>query len=346
MRLLVVTQAVDADSSTLGFFLEWLREFSRRCEEVVVIGLEVRKHGLPSNVRVLSMGKERGAGKLARLFALWKHLRAELPRSDGAFIHMCPEYLIAGWPMFASARKPVMLWYAHRQTNWRVRMGERLADVVGTISDGSFPFASPKVRVMGHGIPTERFAPSPAKVPGRLVAVGRISPIKRLELLIEALALLKKRGVSATLDLWGAPIMGSDRAYEASLKRRIAERGLESEAVFRGSAPYARMPEIDASAAVALNACPDGALDKVVLEAMACGTPVVVLNRNFAPLFGADADRCLASEDPADIAVKIEAHLTRPDEGLGARLRAAVERDHSLTRLVGRILSSYERARP
>ena len=80
MRILIVTQAVEADSSTLGFFVEWLREFSRQCEEVFVIGLAVGRHDLPPNVHVMSMGKERGAGKLARLFAFWKHLRAALPK--------------------------------------------------------------------------------------------------------------------------------------------------------------------------------------------------------------------------------------------------------------------------
>jgi len=347
MRLLVVTQAVDADSSTLGFFVEWLREFARRCEEVVVIGLAVGRHDLPSNVRVLSMGKEKGAGKLTRLFAYWKHLRAASAKVDGVFIHMCPEYLIAGWPFLAAARKPIMLWYAHRQSNWRVRMGERMADVVGTISEGSFPFASPKVRVMGHGIPTERFAPeTAAPVPGRLVAVGRISAIKRLELLVDAVGVLRRGGRDVRLELWGEPIMADDRSYKEDLVRRIEAQGLSSAVVFRGSAAYGKMPEAVASASVALNAAPTGALDKAVLEAMACGRPVVATNRNFAGVLGADADRCLASDDPTDIAAKIEAHLDRPDAALGARLRDIVERGHSLKRLAGRILSSYERSRP
>lgn len=347
MRMLIVTQAVDADSSTLGFFVEWLREFSKRCEEVVVIGLAVGKHDLPANVRALSMGKERGAGKLARLLSLWRHLIVSLPRVDGVFIHMCPEYLIAGWPFIAASGKPTMLWYAHRQSNWRVRLGARMAHVVGTISEGSFPFPTPKKRVMGHGIPTDRFAPDAAEpVAGRLVAVGRVSPIKRLELLIEAVASLRRRGVDAHLELWGEPVMEGDRSYKEALERRVKNLGLAEHVVFRGTAMYGKMPGVAASAAVALNACPEGALDKAVLEAMACARPIVVLNRNFGPLLGADVGRCVASSDPEDVAAKIETHLRHPDPGLGERLRAAVEREHSLMRLIGRILSAYERPRP
>lgn len=347
MRILIVTQAVDAESSTLGFFIEWLREFARQCEEVRVIGLAVGRYDLPANVHVTSMGKEMGAGTLARLFAFWKHLRAALPKADGVFIHMCPEYLIAGWPLIAASGKPTLLWYAHRQSNWRVRLGARMADIVGTISEGSFPFATPKTRVMGHGIPTERFTPEAAgPASGRLVAVGRISVIKRLELLVDAVGILRRAGRDVRLELWGETIMAGDRSYKEGLVRRVEEQGLADAVVFRGSAAYGKMAEAAAGAAVALNAAPDGALDKAVLEAMACARPVVVTNRNFAKLLGTDADRCLAGSDPEDVAAKIAAHLDRPDPALGARLRAVVEREHSLKRLITRILSAYERPRP
>ena len=346
MRILVVTQAVDADSSTLGFFVEWLREFSRQCDEVAVIGLAVGRHDLPPNVRVLSMGKEKGAGKLARLFAFWKHLRAELPKIDGVFIHMCPEYLIAGWPFIAARRAPTMLWYAHRQASLRLRLGAALADVIGTIGEGSFPFPSGKVRALGHGIPTGRFSPdAAAAVPGRLVAVGRIAPIKRLELLIDATGILRAAGRDVSLELWGEPIVAGDASYKEGLERRIAAQGLAASVVFRGACRYGKMPEAVASASVALNACPDGALDKAVLEAMAAARPVVVTNRNFAPLFGPDADACIASADPKALAARIAERLDRPDPALAARLRATIEREHSLTRLTSRILSAYERPR-
>lgn len=341
MRILIVTQAVDSGSSTLGFFIEWLREFSKQCERVEVIALSVGAYDLPPNVHVASMGKERGAGKITRLLNLWKGLRRSLPQVDAVFIHMCPEYLIAGWPILLLHRKPTFLWYAHRQTSLRLRLGARLADVIGTIGPGSFPFPSPKLRAMGHGIPTDRFKPRPeAKTSDRLVAVGRITPIKRLELLIEAVAILRGKGSAVTLDLWGEPIMQEDRAYKSSLEGLIAERRLEESVIFRGTASYERMPNIDASASVALNACPPGALDKAVLEAMSCGTSVVVTNPGFGSLFGPDAGSCLAEAAPQALADKIAALLGHREAGLETRLRETVVREHSLGRLIEKILSA------
>jgi glycosyltransferase involved in cell wall biosynthesis len=342
MRLLVVTQAVDADSSVLGFFVEWLKELSRQCEEVQVIARAVGRFEAPPNVFIRSMGKESGASRAGRLLRYWGHLRRTLPKVDGVLIHMCPEYLLAGWPLIALSRKPAVLWYAHRRGDRRLKLAMALARRVATVTETSFPFRGPKVAALGHGIPTDLFVPLPEpKLRQRLVAVGRISRIKRLELLIEALSFLIVEGLDPWLDLWGETVMPPDLEYRAELEALVRARGLEKLVTFRGPVPYRRLPELYAEASVALNACPTGALDKAVLEAMSSAVPVVVTNRNFGPAFGADADACLASDDPSDIADKIVAHLRDPDPDLGLRLRAEVERKHSLKRLVGRVLDLY-----
>jgi len=58
MKLLIITQAVDTTDSNLGFFHGWIEEFARHCSKVTVICLREGKHSLPTNVRVLSLGKE------------------------------------------------------------------------------------------------------------------------------------------------------------------------------------------------------------------------------------------------------------------------------------------------
>jgi len=98
MRLLIVTQAVDADSSTLGFFVEWLREFSRQCEEIQVIGLAVGRHDLPANVRLL------GEWPNAAVRAAWSGAIAGVLPSTCR--EACPtvviEAMLAGRPMIAT----------------------------------------------------------------------------------------------------------------------------------------------------------------------------------------------------------------------------------------------------
>ena len=57
MRLLILTQKVDINDDILGFFHRWIEEFAKRCEKVIVICLQEGRHDLPSNVKVLSLGK-------------------------------------------------------------------------------------------------------------------------------------------------------------------------------------------------------------------------------------------------------------------------------------------------
>ncbi len=348
MRILVVTQAVDADSSTLGFFVEWLREFSGRCERVDVIALSVGRHDLPANVRVVSMGKERGIGRLGRLLAYWRHLLKLLPETDGVFIHMCPEYLLAGWPLLVFRRLPTVFWYAHRSRNLLARAAMPLATHLATSVPGAVTLAAANIRFLGQGIPTELFRPLPLLVgsPFRLVVVGRITPIKRLDLLIDALALLRGRGIDAALEFWGEPAAAGDAAYAVSLRERAVAASVSGRVRFLGRVPFARMPEKYGGVSVAWNACADGAVDKAVLEAMACARPVVVTNHVFSGTFGPDADACLADGTAESIAEKTAKILSGPGGlALGLRLRETVVAHHGLPGLVNGIIDLMDSKR-
>ena len=55
MKLVVVTQAVDADDPVLGATVPKLRALAERVDELVVLALRIGEHGLPANVRVKSI---------------------------------------------------------------------------------------------------------------------------------------------------------------------------------------------------------------------------------------------------------------------------------------------------
>ena len=127
MRLLIVTQKVDATDPNLGFFIRWVEKLSEK-GEVAVIANEVGVSAavdLPPSVSVYSLGKERGASRVSRFFRyqllLWKHLW----RADGVFFHMCPEYVLGAHFLPYIFRKKTLLWYVHREVNWRLRLAEK-----------------------------------------------------------------------------------------------------------------------------------------------------------------------------------------------------------------------------
>jgi glycosyltransferase involved in cell wall biosynthesis len=91
-------------------------------------------------------------------------------------------------------------------------------------------------------------------------------------------------------------------------------------------------------AGVCLNATPTGSLDKTVLEAMACETPVLVSNSSYC---GSIPDIFLFEEGNAGhLADKIEKIFSLSDDErrrYGAQLRRYVIEHHSLAALVKEI---------
>jgi glycosyltransferase involved in cell wall biosynthesis len=133
-----------------------------------------------------------------------------------------------------------------------------------------------KVRTVPNGLDLEAIrcqARLPAELPWRveetpplLLAVGRLSPEKAFHLLVEAFALLRKRR-AARLIILGE---GGERAR---LEGLVRESGAEQEVWLPGFVenPY---PFMSAASIFALSSIHEG-LPTVVIEAMACGCPVV-----------------------------------------------------------------------
>jgi len=59
MKPLILTQKIDINDDVLGFFHNWIKEFAKHCESVVVVCLRKGEYDLPENVKILSLGKER-----------------------------------------------------------------------------------------------------------------------------------------------------------------------------------------------------------------------------------------------------------------------------------------------
>ena len=143
MNLLIVTQKADKDDPILGFFHRWVEEFAKNFDTVSVICLEEGSHSFPTNVKVYSLGKAKGARSnfsdrlkyTQRFFSyIWK-LRKDY---DSVFVHMNPVYLAQAGLLWKLMNKKVGLWYTHRNVDMKLRIAERYADVIFTAAKESF----------------------------------------------------------------------------------------------------------------------------------------------------------------------------------------------------------------
>lgn len=133
-----------------------------------------------------------------------------------------------------------------------------------------------KVVLCRHGVRLDRFdATDWRPEPGRVLSVGRLVAKKGFATLIEACGLLAARGVDFRLDIIG------DGPLAPTLRDQVAARGLDDRVAFHRARPQPELVEFYRRAAVfalapAVQA--DGDRDgvpNVILEAMACGVPVV-----------------------------------------------------------------------
>jgi glycosyltransferase involved in cell wall biosynthesis len=351
MKLLILTQKIDINDDLLGFFHAWAAEFARQCDKLTIIALGVGEYSLPKNVEVLSLGKEKGGSKIKYLFNFYRYIWQERKNYDAVLVHMNAEYVLLGGPLWRALGKKVGLWYVHKQTGLKLKLTVALADVIFTTSPASFRLASSKIKIVGHGIDIPKFTHiSRAQENGvfRIICVGRISEIKNQRLLIEAADILvNKKGVkNIKIDLVGGPVYERDIAYQHRIVQLAKEQGLADFVNFTGSVAYREIADIYARSDLSINLSPTGGMDKVVLESMAAGLPVIVFNKAFIFLRALSKNFVLEEAAAAELADKIVAliNLNREERArLIALSREAVSRDHNLVKLVSRIVSELTR---
>lgn len=344
MKLLIVTQKVDQDDENLGFFHRWIEEFAKHSDGVAVIANSAGSYNLPDNASVFSLGKERRFGRWYRIWRFWKLFFREYRRSDAVFFHMIPEFVILAAPLLIFGKKPSALWYVHKSVTWRLKLAERLVSWVFTASELSFRLPSKKVIYTGHAIDTKTFVPSSkfqvSSSHGlRLLTVGRISPVKDIETVIRACAILKDSwDRSWSLSIVGGPLMARDREYLASLKKLVKEGGLEAYVHFEGGRPFGEVPEIYRDHDIFISMSTTGSLDKSVLEAMSSGLTVITANEAFQSLL--PPQYFLEKRSPEFLAERIKtlADENRPN----TQLRELVISQHSLEGTIAKILKCLE----
>lgn len=352
MRLLFLTQVLDAEDAVLGFVSRWVEGFARHAERVRVVALEVGDvAGLPANVDVREVGRR---GRVLRYLRYRRFLAEALARDgfDTVLAHMVPRYaLVAAGPARRAGAR-LFLWYTHKGVDRRLVASERVVEAIFTASPESLRLETPKKVVTGHGIDLAHFARGGApELPPRILSVGRLTPAKDPLTVIDALERLVATGRDVHLDLVGGALAAGDDAYGARVRERIQRSGMAARIALHGAVPYRRVPALYRRATVLVNASLTGSVDKVVLEAMACERPIVTCNESFehvlAPL-GADAAALrFAPGDGAGLAARIAALLDAGREArarLGARLRGIVEAEHEVDALMGRLVAAMSAA--
>src|SRR3989338_6778429 len=345
-RLLFITQKMDKDDDLLGVYHQWVAKLAEKVEKISVICLYRGRLELPANVNVFSLGKENGVSRLKYLFNFYRYLWILRRDYNTVFVHMNPEYVILGakfWKLFG---KKIFFWYNHPLGGIRARFAIALSNVVFHTSPLAFAARYKKARQMPVGIDTDLFhrLTVTSKKPNSILYVGRISPIKKLELLLDAANILLTENLDFSLTIAGEPSKPSEIAYAEKIKNKAQSLMAQGRIEFIRSVPNHKTPELYNHHELSVNMTPSGSFDKTIIESMACETPVITSNQALRDVL--PKELIFEEGKASELANKIK-YLLKLDpserEKIGRKIREIVVQNHCLDFLIKRIIYLFGR---
>ena len=194
-------------------------------------------------------------------------------------------------------------------------------------------------RIVHNGVaPAEFDAVMPIADASDLLFIGELRVLKGVDLLIEAVALLRDAGRPVTLTVVGD---GPDRDQFVEVAVR---HGLDRAIVFAGA-----MPARQAFARGRVVVIPSRAesLPYIVLEAAAAGKPLIATYVGGIPeIFGPLGPSLVPPENARSLADAIRQSLEAPDKAAAtaSALRSRVAEEFSVDRMVDQVLAAYAKA--
>lgn len=249
---------------------------------------------------------------------------------------------VTGVPYFAWIRGNDF--YQMREVRWKRWMIRRvLADTRVLVQSPEieedvrayFPDLNPDLGILGNGVDVPE---KPAKPDSNLVLfVGRLAPKKGVEYLIHAMTNLEQE---AQLCIVG------DGPERSELEAIAASHNIDVD--FRGAVPPAEVSEYYRRAGVVVLPSVKGeGMPNVVLEAMACGLPVVTTRSGGLPSVIDDKETgfFVPMADAEALAKTIDRVLDDANlrEQVGKNARAYIESEHSWDAMVTNLHAEYRR---
>jgi glycosyltransferase involved in cell wall biosynthesis len=195
------------------------------------------------------------------------------------------------------------------------------------------------VRIVHNGVSRKEFEPVVTRADATdLVFMGELRQVKGIDILIEAIALLRRDGRIVTATLVG------DGPLRDELHAQVDRLGLSATVHFRPA-----MPAYEALTLGRIMVVPSRAesLPYVVLETVAGGKPIITTKVGGIPeIFGPLSDRLVAPENAGALARAVVQTIDHPDAiaEVVRSLRARVAASFSVESMVDGVLTAYQAA--
>lgn len=343
MKLLIITQKVDSEDPGLGFFHRWILEFSKHSEKTSVICLQKGTSSLPKEIQIMSLGKETFPSRFRYVVNFYRHIFREWKNYDAVLVHMNQEYVLLGglfWRLFG---KRVYMWRNHHAGSLLTDVAAAFCTKVFCTSKFSFTAKYKKTILMPVGVDISTFFPleTVERNNRSILFLARISPSKKPDLFIRALADLLEKNTQATGSIYGDPLP-KDIPYYMGLKKQVEDAKLQEKIIFHAGVPNTKTVPVYSAHGIFVNLSSSGMYDKTIFEAMACGCLILASNDN---LKGQIHDRFIFEEgNRQELTQKLEVLLNLNDSERAsaiAELRSFANK-HTLASLGEKLIAAMK----
>jgi len=205
--------------------------------------------------------------------------------------------------------------------------------VINGLEDEIGEFERKKTHIVRQSVDTTQFKPdSKSGVENVLISVGRVHPQKGLDGLIKAIPHVKKTIPDVKLKIIGQPTT-SDKSYLNTLINLVSKLDCEKNIKFIGPVPNTKLVDWYNSAEIFILNSRREAGPYVLLEAMACGKPVIATSVGVVPdLIKNGINGIIVENNTPEILAKEIIHLLsnpRYREKLGQTARSTIQEKHS-----------------
>jgi glycosyltransferase involved in cell wall biosynthesis len=341
VRLLIINYVVDDNHAALAWQAQVITELAKRCKYIVVL---TERHGsfeCPSNVNVYQFKRRpffipgRIGGRILNNYQILKVCREN--KIDACFVHMAHKWSYLSWPARTMMRVPALLWYAHGNVDWTLKLAiKSVAKIVSSTPEGCNVKTS-KLKVIGQGIDVKLFGIPEVRKMERMVYIGRISERKQVLTMVSALASARLNCAELGLDLIGPTLTKMDVQYLTKVYEATESYKLCQEVSYQGHVAISAIPALYSEYFLHLNLSATNSMDKTVLEALACGCPVLTSNPAFKSLLEGYPEMFIDSLDHDLVASRILEIYRKRMSYDPMKLRSLIVGAHDLVSYAGKI---------
>ena len=171
----------------------------------------------------------------------------------------------------------------------------------------------------------------------KLLSIGRISPVKNIEILIEAVNILLEKDFNFSLNIYG-DVLKKDKKYFKKIKKLAINLTENKKIIFNSPIANFQTPKIYNKYNLFINLTTSGSFDKTILEAMACKSLVLVCNKSLGDNFPKNfLFKENNAKDLADKIIKIFSLSNEELKSYSNKFRQYVVDNHSLKLLSNKI---------